>query len=138
MNNVGVYHLYHRYKWYTPTLYIIHYARTDDVLFFVNARAYGADRNTVVSLHLHVVINVEQMFVYIFYDAPDLDHALRSQFVYIRLKSFLRAIDPHPLKKVSHTSPFSYLFSSKVWNSSIHYIYKWQKIWMILGKKSTF
>lgn len=74
--------------------------------FFVNARAYGADRNTVVSLHLHVVINVEQMFVYIFYDARDLDHALRSQFVYIRLKSFLRAIDPHPLKKVSHTSPF--------------------------------
>lgn len=118
------------------TLYIMHALMT--YFFFVNARAYGADRNTVVSLHLHVVINVEQMFVYIFYDAPDLDHALRSQFVYIRLKSFLRAIDPHPLKKVSHTSPFSYLFSSKVWNSSIHYIYKWQKIWMILGKKSTF
>lgn len=119
---------------YTYTLYM-HWWRT---FFFVNARAYGADRNTVVSLHLHVVINVEQMFVYIFYDARDLDHALRSQFVYIRLKSFLRAIDPHPLKKVSHTSPFFYLFSSKVWNSSIHYIYKWQKIWMILGKKSTF
>lgn len=104
------------------TLYIMHALMTS--FFFVNARAYGADRNTVVSLHLHVVINVEQMFVYIFYDARDLDHALRSQFVYIRLKSFLRAIDPHPLKKVSHTSPFFYLFSSKVWNSSIHYIYK--------------
>lgn len=118
------------------TLYIMHALMT--YFFFVNARAYGADRNTVVSLHLHVVINVEQMFVYIFYDARDLDHALRSQFVYIRLKSFLRAIDQHPLKKVSHTSPFFYLFSSKVWDSSIHYIYKWQKIWMILGKKSTF